>query len=336
MESNAPQDYICPVCSALKGIDNEVTWIKKTDVVYRDEWVQANISPKFIQGNEGHVIVVPTKHYESIYDLPSEYGYKIFDMAQKVALALKKIRKCDGVTLVQNNEPAGDQHAFHYHLHVIPRFKNDNFHESLWKTELSRREDRIEYATALRRHFLVNRYFLSTQRLGFRTWHEDDFEIAKTLWGDYEVTKLIDVRGKLSDEQVKEKLTTELERKNMYGAQYWPIFLLETGENVGCCGLRPRDAAQGIFEIGFHIRPKFWRQGFAFEAAQAVTKHAFSQLKVQRLFAGHNPQNEASKALLEKLGFKYTHDELYEPTGLQHPSYILTKEDFMRHNSVSR
>ena len=150
MYSNAPKDYICPICSALNGLDNDVTWVKKTDIIYRDELVLANISPKFIPGNEGHVIVVPTKHYESLYDLPSAYGHRIFDMAQKVALALKKFRKCDGVTLVQNNEPAGDQHAFHYHLHIIPRFKNDNFHEALWKTELSRPEDRIEYTKLLR------------------------------------------------------------------------------------------------------------------------------------------------------------------------------------------
>jgi histidine triad (HIT) family protein len=67
--------------------------LKKTDIIYRDEWVLANISPKLIPCNEGHVIVVPTKHYENLYDLPFEYGHRIFDMAQKIALALKKVRK---------------------------------------------------------------------------------------------------------------------------------------------------------------------------------------------------------------------------------------------------
>lgn len=35
---------------------------------------------------------------------------------------------CDGVTFLQNNEPASNQHAFHYHLHVLPRYTNDNLH----------------------------------------------------------------------------------------------------------------------------------------------------------------------------------------------------------------
>ena len=44
----------------------------------------------------------------------------------------------------------------------------------------------------------------------------------------------------------------------------------------------------------------------------------------QALLSGsHNPGNQASRHLLETLGFRYTHDELYEPTGLMHPSYLL-------------
>lgn len=47
-------------------------------------------------------------------------------------------------------------------------------------------------------------------------------------------------------------------------------------------------------------------------------------LKVEKLFAGRNPQNTASKKKLNKLGFHYIGDEFYEPTGLYHPSYELT------------
>lgn len=56
--------------------------------------------------------------------------------------------------------------------------------------------------------------------------------------------------------------------------------------------------------------------------------YAFNTLGVKGLFAGHNPANEASRRLLEKLGFRYTHDEYYPPTGLNHPSYRLTAEEF--------
>lgn len=54
-----------------------------------------------------------------------------------------------------------------------------------------------------------------------------------------------------------------------------------------------------------------------------MIRYAFEERKADRLFAGHNPKNTASKWVLEKLGFQYTGDEYYEPTGLYHPSYIL-------------
>ena len=171
-------------------------------------------------------------------------------------------------------------------------------------------------------------YFLCTESLGFRHWREDDYELALGLWGDFAVTRLIDARGQLSGDQVRQKLQQEIATAAAYGIQYWPIFLLSTGEHIGCCGLRAYDLAQGIYEIGFHIRKQQWGLGFASEAARRVIKFAFDDLDANAIFAGHNPQNEASRKLLKKLGFYYTHDEYYEPTRLNHPSYLLIKEDF--------
>lgn len=170
-------------------------------------------------------------------------------------------------------------------------------------------------------------YFLQTARLGFRLWRTADLELAWGLWGDYEVTRLIDARGPLSRAQVQEKLLAEIEGAEQYGIQYWPVFLLATDEHIGCCGLRPYDLQANIYEIGFHIRSAQWGRGYASEAARGVMAYAFDELNAAALFAGHNPRNEASSKLLKKLGFRYTHDEFYEPTGLQHPSYLLTAED---------
>jgi ribosomal-protein-alanine N-acetyltransferase len=171
-------------------------------------------------------------------------------------------------------------------------------------------------------------YFLRSRRLGFRQWHRSDFELAFGLWGDPQVTKLIDSRGQLSENQVRERLTREIATAESCGVQYWPIFLLSNGRHVGCCGLRPYDLPQRIYEIGFHIRPEYWRRGLASEAARAVMKYAFESLAAADLFAGHHPENAASRCLLEKLGFRYTHAEYYAPTGLDHPSYLMTAEDY--------
>jgi RimJ/RimL family protein N-acetyltransferase len=146
------------------------------------------------------------------------------------------------------------------------------------------------------------------------------------LWGDPEVTKFIG--GPFSTEQVLDRLAREIATMQSLGIQYWPISLLATGEFVGCCGLRPYKSEEGICEIGIHLRRAFWGQGYAPEATRAVMEYAFNTLGAKALFAGHNPANKASRRLLKKLGFRYTHDEYYPPTGLNHPSHTLTAEEF--------
>jgi RimJ/RimL family protein N-acetyltransferase len=172
----------------------------------------------------------------------------------------------------------------------------------------------------------MSAWFLTSERLGFRTWTPDDLPLALGLWGDPEVTRLIDARGCLSEDDVRQRLAREIATQAGEGLQYWPIFLLEGGEHVGCCGLRPYDRARRILEIGFHVRRAMWGRGYASEAARAVIAHAFGALGAAALFAGHNPKNEDSRRLLLKLGFRYTHDEHYPPTGLDHPSYLLEAE----------
>src|ERR1700749_3292178 len=179
-------------------------------------------------------------------------------------------------------------------------------------------------------------YFMSTDRLRFRRWAEGDFGLALALWGDEEVTRLIDARGRLSAEQVRGRLDAEIANAQENGVQYWPIFLLAGDEHVGCAGLRPYDVPQRVYEIGFHIRSGYWGRGYAHEAARAVIGYGFDVLKAGSLFAGHHPANEPSRRLLMKLGFRYTHDQYYAPTGLKHPSYLLTAEEYAAGKEVRR
>ena len=166
-------------------------------------------------------------------------------------------------------------------------------------------------------------YFLRSERLGFRRWTSEDLDLAMGLWGDPLVTRLIDSRSQLSREAVAERLQTEIATCARSGIQYWPIFLLATDEHVGCCGLRPHDLPARVYELGVHIRSRYWSRGYASESSRAVIDYAFGVLGAGSLFAGHNPSNDASRRLVMKLGFRHTHDELYPPTGLMHPSYTL-------------
>ncbi len=171
-------------------------------------------------------------------------------------------------------------------------------------------------------------FFLKTGRLGFRTWTVNDLELALDLWGDPQVTRFFDARERLTLEEVQARLMQEIAGQNDNGVQYWPIFLRSTREHVGCCGLRPYRPPGNIYEIGFHICSRHWGYGYATEAALRVMDYAFRELAVDGLFAGHNPENTASRHLLQKLGFRYTHDEFYAPTGLQHPSYMMEAGEY--------
>lgn len=149
--SNAPENYECPICLGLQDSGSPKTLIKPTDFVYRDELVSAFINSFFMGKNAGHVIIVPNKHYENIYTLPTEESHRIFDVAKKIALAMKEAYSCEGITARNNNEPAGDQHAFHFHFHVFPRYENDGYNSVAPSDErLAEAEERADYAEKIK------------------------------------------------------------------------------------------------------------------------------------------------------------------------------------------
>lgn len=150
MKSNAPEGYVCPICLGVNKSENTDTLMRPTDIIYKDDLVTAFINSFFVGKNVGHAIVVPNEHFENIYDLPSEVGHRVFDMTKKLSLAMKDAYSCDGITIRQNNEPAGDQHAFHFHLHVFPRYENDGYNAvQPADKRLADPEERSTYATKL-------------------------------------------------------------------------------------------------------------------------------------------------------------------------------------------
>jgi len=151
MFSHTSQDYKCPICIGLNRLENEDTLLKQADEVYKDDLVTAYINSFWIPTCEGHVIVVPNEHFENIYEMPDEYGHRIFEVVKKISIAMKKAYNCDGITTRQNNEPAANQHALHYHHHIFPRYDGDSFNINLAKKSvLSDPKDRIEYANKLK------------------------------------------------------------------------------------------------------------------------------------------------------------------------------------------
>jgi len=175
-----------------------------------------------------------------------------------------------------------------------------------------------------------NPWLFQSERLGWRWWRADDLPLALALWGDGRVMQHLHVNGVLTPDEVRARLDLEISLQREHGYQYWPMFERSTGKHVGCAGVRPKDLAHGRLETGFHLRPEFWRLGLASEAAARVVRHAFEEIEVDELFAGHHPALVASRRILTRLGFRYDRDELYPATQAMHPTYLLRPERWRR------
>ena len=74
----------------------------------------------------GHALLIPKEHYANLFELDDDIASKALILAKKVATAMKASLQCDGFNLLQNNGEIAGQTMFHFHIHLIPRYKDDN------------------------------------------------------------------------------------------------------------------------------------------------------------------------------------------------------------------
>ncbi len=91
--------------------------------VYEDEDTIAFMDAG--QVNPGHVIVATKEQVETLVELDDALAAALFRTALRVARALEREFKPDGMTILQANKPAGWQTVPHVHLHVLPRYADD-------------------------------------------------------------------------------------------------------------------------------------------------------------------------------------------------------------------
>ncbi len=78
--------------------------------------------------NPGHLLVVPRVHAAGLANLPEQTGGRLFQVAQKLAAALRQSElRCEGINLFLADGTAAGQEVFHVHVHVLPRFTGDGF-----------------------------------------------------------------------------------------------------------------------------------------------------------------------------------------------------------------
>lgn len=115
----------CIFCKIAKGEIPSAT-------LYEDEdfRVILDMGP----ATKGHALLIPKKHFANLYELDDEVAGKALKVAKKMVSKMTEALHCDGFNLVQNNGEAAGQTVFHFHMHLIPRYNNDNAGIS-WKPQ---------------------------------------------------------------------------------------------------------------------------------------------------------------------------------------------------------
>jgi len=115
----------------LKGasMDNDCIFCKiingglKSSKAYEDDYFVGIMDIAPIA--KGHVIVITNEHVRNIFDLEDGLSSRIMPVIRKVAVAVKEATGCEGINIVQNNEPCAGQSVMHFHMHVIPQYAGE-------------------------------------------------------------------------------------------------------------------------------------------------------------------------------------------------------------------
>ena len=110
------KDNNCIFCKLANG---EIP----TATIYEDEDFRVILDAN--PAAKGHALILPKEHYANLYELDDELAGKSMILAKKMITKLTKALDCDGYNIVQNNGEAAGQTVFHYHVHMIPRHKDD-------------------------------------------------------------------------------------------------------------------------------------------------------------------------------------------------------------------
>jgi len=95
----------------------------EAEIIFEDEHILAFLDIQPV--NYGHTLVIPKKHYDNFLTVPKDELDKITHATQFIAGVVKRSLNADGFNIISNNGQSAGQSVFHFHFHIIPRFKND-------------------------------------------------------------------------------------------------------------------------------------------------------------------------------------------------------------------
>jgi RimJ/RimL family protein N-acetyltransferase len=175
---------------------------------------------------------------------------------------------------------------------------------------------------------------LTTERLRLRQLTLDDAESMIQIFGTPEMLRFlkqppVDTREKAIE--LINWLNGHYERQESVD---WGITLHGGDRLIGMCGTYEWNRSDRHVDIGYHILPAYWGQGYATEAARAVIRWCFDSLDVHRVQADCTDGNIASERVMLKCGFKV--EGVWRESCWEHGRFVNIKQmGLLRNEFVS-
>lgn len=143
---------------------------------------------------------------------------------------------------------------------------------------------------------------LLTERLELRAFEPPDLDALHAVYGDPQVTRFMPAYPTL--EHTRRALEIHMREARAGNPAFWALIERESGELIGDAGLGLIEGIGPEFELGYTLGTRWWRRGYATEAARAVRDHALGPLALPEVLALVRPANAASINVLEKIGME--------------------------------
>ena len=139
-----------------------------------------------------------------------------------------------------------------------------------------------------------------TPRLYLETWELDDFKYFAPIARDAEVMRFIAEGAPWPDSRIGWFMGRQSALQESLGFCNWKLTHRVNNELIGFCGLAPFQPI-GEIEIGWWLKPEYWKKGLASEAAACVLEAAFEVHGIKRIVARAYRDNTPSIALMQRL-----------------------------------
>lgn len=108
---------MCVFCEIVKG---NIPSYK----VYEDDLCIAILD--ISQATIGHTLVIPKQHFKNIFEIDTDLAAHLFRVVTILSKKIAKALNVDNMNILNNNGPIAGQSVDHFHIHIIPRYKDDN------------------------------------------------------------------------------------------------------------------------------------------------------------------------------------------------------------------